>query len=50
MRRECGDIAWQLAGLCHVMGWSLEDVARENLGKLADRKARGVIDSNGDNR
>lgn len=50
MRRECGDIAWQLAGLCSVMGWSLEEVARENLAKLADRKARGVIDSNGDNR
>lgn len=50
MRRECGDIAWQLAGLCHVMGWTLEDVCQENLDKLADRKARGVIDSNGDNR
>lgn len=50
MRRECGDIAWQLAGLCHVMGWTLEEVCRENLDKLADRKTRGVIDSDGDNR
>lgn len=50
MRRECGDIAWQLAGLCSVMDWTLEEVCRENLAKLADRKARGVIDSNGDNR
>ena len=50
MRRECGDIAWQLAGLCSVMGWTLEEVCRENLTNLADRKARGVIDSNGDNR
>ncbi len=50
MRKEAGDIAWQLAGLCSVMGWSLEDVCRENLAKLADRKQRGVIDSNGDNR
>lgn len=50
MHKECGDILWQIAGLCSVMGWPLEDVCRENLAKLADRKQRGVIDSNGDNR
>ena len=50
MRRECGDIAWQLAGLCRVMGWTLEEVCRENLAKLADRKERHVIDGFGDNR
>lgn len=50
LRKEAGDCLWQLAGLCNVMGWTLEDVARENLAKLADLKARGVIDSNGDNR
>lgn len=50
LRKEAGDCLWQIAGLCKVMGWSLESVALENLNKLADRKARGVIDSNGDNR
>lgn len=50
LRKEAGDCLWQLAGLCNVMGWTLEEVGRENLAKLADRKARGVIDSNGDNR
>lgn len=50
LRKEAGDCIWQLAGLCSVMGWSLEEVCRENLAKLADRKARGVIDSSGDNR
>lgn len=50
MRKECGDILWQLAGFCAVMEWSLESVARENLAKLASRKARGVIDADGDNR
>lgn len=50
LKAEAGDVLWQVAGLCHVMGWSLEDVACENLAKLADRKQRGVIDSNGDNR
>lgn len=50
MRKEAGDCLWQLAGLCHVMGWSLDDVAIENLQKLADRKERHVIDGSGDNR
>lgn len=47
---EAGDILWQLSGLCKVMGWSLEDVAKANLEKLASRKRRGVIDGEGDNR
>lgn len=47
---EAGDILWQLSGLCKVMGWRLEDVAKANLEKLASRKRRGVIDGNGDNR
>ncbi len=50
LQKECGDILWQLAGLCAVMGWSLEDIAQQNLAKLASRKERNVIDGNGDNR
>ena len=50
LKKEAGDILWQLAGLCRVMGWELEDVARGNLNKLASRQERGVIDGNGDNR
>ena len=50
LRKEAGDVLWQLAGLCTVMGWDLEDIARQNLWKLADRKQRGVIASEGDNR
>jgi NTP pyrophosphatase (non-canonical NTP hydrolase) len=50
MQAEAGDILWQLSGLCSVMGWQLEDIARQNLTKLADRKARHVIDGNGDHR
>lgn len=49
-KAEAGDILWQLAGLCKAMGWDLEEVAQGNLDKLADRKARGVIDGSGDNR
>ena len=50
LRKEAGDILWQLSGLCTVMGWKLEDVAQENLAKLSDRKNRNVIEGNGDNR
>ena len=50
LKKEAGDILWQLSGLCTVMGWSLEDVAQMNLDKLASRNQRGVIDGNGDNR
>lgn len=50
LRAEAGDIMWQISGLCKVMGWSLEEICEENLAKLASRKERGVIDSDGDNR
>lgn len=43
LKSECGDILWQLSGLCTVMGWSLEDVAQMNLDKLAARKEQGTI-------
>ena len=50
MKKELGDVLWQLSGTCTVLGFSLEEVAKINLDKLASRKARGVVDGNGDNR
>jgi NTP pyrophosphatase (non-canonical NTP hydrolase) len=50
LQKEAGDILWQLSGLCSVMGGKLEDIAQQNLDKLASRKQRNVIDGNGDNR
>lgn len=50
LKKEAGDILWQLSGLCHIMGWNLEDVAKMNLDKLKSRQERGVIDGEGDNR
>ena len=43
LKSEAGDILWQLAGLCKVMGWDLNDVAQCNLDKLANRKKEGTI-------
>lgn len=48
LKKEAGDILWQLSGVCSVMGWSLEEIAQMNLDKLAARKAVGTIDGNGD--
>lgn len=45
---EAGDILWQLSGLCTVMGWSLEEVAKMNLEKLAKRKKSGTIETHED--
>ena len=45
---EAGDILWQLSGLCEIMGWELDEVAKANLEKLAIRKANGTIEGNGD--
>ena len=48
LKKEAGDILWQLSGLCKVMGWDLQDVAQMNLDKLAARKEAGTIDGSGD--
>lgn len=50
LKHELGDIMWFTAGIAEVMGWTLEEVAQENIDKLASRQKRGVIDGNGDNR
>ncbi|MBO6247713.1 MAG: nucleoside triphosphate pyrophosphohydrolase family protein [Bacteroidales bacterium] len=50
IKKELGDVMWMVAGLADEFGWSLEDVCRENLRKLADRQKRGVVDGSGDNR
>lgn len=46
--QELGDILWMLAGLAKVYGYSLEEIARMNLDKLAARKAAGTIEGEGD--
>ncbi len=47
---ELGDVLWYLAQICSEIGLSLEEVAQQNLIKLASRQARGVIQGDGDNR
>lgn len=47
---ELGDTLWYLAATARDLGYSLEAIARMNLKKLANRKARNVIQGSGDNR
>jgi NTP pyrophosphatase (non-canonical NTP hydrolase) len=50
MQKEAGDVLWQIAGLSTVMGWSLADVASQNLRKLAERQANNTLKGSGDDR
>jgi NTP pyrophosphatase (non-canonical NTP hydrolase) len=50
MLEEIGDSLWYLAALCTELGVTLEQVAQDNLEKLASRQARGVISGSGDKR
>lgn len=47
---ELGDVLWYLAACAEALGVNLGDVAKQNLDKLADRAARGVLKGSGDNR
>ena len=48
--KELGDVLWYVAQLATELGLSLSDVAANNLKKLFERKARGMIHGSGDNR
>lgn len=51
LKKELGDVLWYAAVLADHLDLTLEDVARHNLDKLADRQARGVlINGSGDER
>lgn len=50
MQKEVGDVLWQIAGLSTVMGWSLADIASQNLKKLAERKANDTLKGSGNDR
>lgn len=47
---EMGDVLWYLAALATDLGFSLSDIASDNITKLYSRKERGVLGGSGDNR
>ncbi len=48
--KELGDVLWYITAAAKELGYSLEDVARVNVTKILDRRARGVVKGEGDNR
>lgn len=48
--KELGDVLWYVTTVSHLIGSSLEDVAKMNNEKLLSRKARDQIAGSGDNR
>lgn len=50
VKKELGDVLWQWAVLCNVLGMSPNHIAEENLSKLQDRQQRDVLNGEGDNR
>ena len=50
LKKELGDVLWYVAALCDELDLTMEEVAAQNVAKLQDRKARGVITGDGDDR
>lgn len=50
LRDELGDVLWYVDRLAAELDTNLETVAKENMAKLASRKARGTPQGSGDKR
>ena len=50
IKKELGDVLWYISNLCNEFGFSLDDVALQNLEKLKLRAAKGKISGSGDER
>lgn len=50
LKDELGDVLWYLAVLAADLGLSLDEIAAQNLDKLASRRDRGRLGGEGDSR
>lgn len=50
MIKELGDVLWYLAAVANELSVDIEEIAQRNVDKVEDRRARGVISGEGDNR
>ena len=50
IKKEAGDVLWNLAVICKRSGFKLSEVAEANVEKLRKRKENGTIMGSGDER
>lgn len=50
LAKEIGDTLWYLATFAERLELPLDEIAQQNITKLADRKQRNVVRGTGDNR
>jgi NTP pyrophosphatase (non-canonical NTP hydrolase) len=50
LKKELGDVLWNISCIAAYHGMSLQDVADANIAKLTDRKERNVIQGEGSDR
>jgi NTP pyrophosphatase (non-canonical NTP hydrolase) len=50
LSKELGDVLWYMSVFADRLGLSFDDIAKQNIEKLASRQARGTIKGAGDNR
>ena len=50
LKKELGDVLWYISNIASELGLDLDDIAKNNIEKLASRKARNKIQGSGDDR
>jgi len=50
LTKELGDVLWYLSQLATELDVSLNDIASQNIRKLASREERGMLSGSGDDR
>jgi len=50
IKKELGDVLWYVAALCTELKLDMQEVAEENLAKLAKRKEESKLHGDGDDR
>lgn len=41
LKKECGDILWYIAMMCHSFNWNMEEIMKMNVDKLKSRYPDG---------